>query len=174
MSYTLQGVWQHPWPPPTRCQECFTPLNFENQKCFLTLPNVPWNEQLPLDLHDNSITQIKAEKEVECLGDCMHVTHAFTDSNKLEKSHPPIRLPQWFSGKESACNAGDAVDWCSIPGSGRSPGGRHGHPLQYSCLENPMERAAWWATVHRAAKSQTQLKQLSIHSPPNYLIRAFL
>ena len=45
----------------------------------------------------------------------------------------------------------------SVPGSGRSPGGGHGNPLQYSCLENPMDREAWWATVHGVAKSQTQL-----------------
>jgi len=43
----------------------------------------------------------------------------------------------------------------SIPGSGRSPGGGHGNPLQYSCLENAMDREAWQATVHRVAKSQT-------------------
>ena len=48
----------------------------------------------------------------------------------------------------------------SIHGSGRSPGG-HGNPLQYSCLENPMNGGAWWATVHRVAKNWTQLKQLS-------------
>ena len=46
-------------------------------------------------------------------------------------------------------------DVSSIPGSGRSPGVGHGNPLQYSCLENPMDRGAWWATVHRVAKSQT-------------------
>ena len=55
----------------------------------------------------------------------------------------------YFSGgsdsKESACNAGDPG---SIPGSGRSPGGGHGNPLLYSCLENSMDRGAWWATVH--------------------------
>ena len=65
-------------------------------------------------------------------------------------------LPQWLSGKESACNAEDAGDTGSIPGSGRSPGGGHGNPLQYSCLENtPMDRGAWRAMVHRVAKSQT-------------------
>jgi len=51
----------------------------------------------------------------------------------------------------------------SIPGSGRSPGGGHGNPLQYSCLENPTDRGAWQATVHRVANSWTQLKQLSTH-----------
>ena len=49
-------------------------------------------------------------------------------------------------GKEFACNAGDAS---SVPGFGSSPGGGHGNQLQYSCLENPMDRGAWWAIVHR-------------------------
>ena len=52
-------------------------------------------------------------------------------------------------------NAGDIRDVGLIPGSGRSPGGGHGKPLQYSCLENPMDRGAWWATIHRVAKSHT-------------------
>ena len=52
-------------------------------------------------------------------------------------------LPQWFSGKESARNAGDAGDVGSIPGSGRSPGGGNGNPLQYSSLENDMDKGAW-------------------------------
>ena len=58
---------------------------------------------------------------------------------------------------------GDIRDKSSIPGLGRSPGGGHGNPLQYSCLENPTDRVAWWATVHRVAKSWTGLKQLSTH-----------
>ena len=58
-------------------------------------------------------------------------------------------------GKEFACNAGDAG---SIPGLRRSPGDRKSNPLQYSCLENPMDRGAGWATVHRVTKSQTQLR----------------
>ena len=66
--------------------------------------------------------------------------------------------------KNPPANAGDLRDVGSIPGSGRSHGGGHGNPLQYSCLENPMGRGAWWATVHGVAKSQTQLNQLSIHT----------
>ena len=65
-------------------------------------------------------------------------------------------LPWCLCSKESTCKAGDMS---SIPGSGRSPGGGHGNPLQYSCLENPMDRGAWEA--HRVTKSQTQLKPLS-------------
>ena len=51
-----------------------------------------------------------------------------------------------------------------IPGSGRSPGGGHGNPLQSSCLENPMDRGVWWATVQRVAKSRARLKWLSTHT----------
>ena len=55
----------------------------------------------------------------------------------------------------------------SIPGSGRSPGGGHSNPLQYSCLENPMDRGAWWATVHGVAKSRTRLKRLDTQCLPH-------
>ena len=61
-------------------------------------------------------------------------------------------------GKETACNAGNVREVGLIPGSRRSSGEGHGNPLQYSCLENPMDRGAWRATVHRVAKSQTQVK----------------
>ena len=55
--------------------------------------------------------------------------------------------------KNPPANAGEVRDMGSIPGSGRSPDGGHGKPLQYSCLENPMNRGAWWATIHGIAKS---------------------
>ena len=64
-----------------------------------------------------------------------------------------VGLPQWFSSKESTCNAGDTGDPGSIPESGRSPGKGHGNPLQYSRLESQMGRGAWQMTVHRVAKS---------------------
>ena len=57
--------------------------------------------------------------------------------------------------KNSPANAGDVGDAGLIPGSGRSPGGGHGNPLQYSCLENPMDRGAWWATVHGVKELDT-------------------
>ena len=59
--------------------------------------------------------------------------------------------------KNSPASAGDVRDMDSIPGSGRSPGGGHGNPFQYSYMENPIDRGAWRATVHGIAKSQTQL-----------------
>ena len=65
--------------------------------------------------------------------------------------------------KNSPANAGDERDMGLIPGLGRSPGGGHGNPLQYSRLENPMDRGAWQVTVHGIAKSQTQLQLLSTH-----------
>ena len=60
--------------------------------------------------------------------------------------------------KNPRANAGDVRDKGSIPGSGRFPGGRLSNPLQYSCLNNLMDRGAWQATVHRVTKSWTQLK----------------
>ena len=59
------------------------------------------------------------------------------------------------SGKSLPANAGDTGDAGSVPESGRSSGGGHGNPLQYSCLENPTDRGAWWATVHRITQSWT-------------------
>ena len=65
------------------------------------------------------------------------------------------KLPQWISGKESAGNAVDTGDKDSIPGLGGSPAGGHGNPRQYSCLENPMDREAWSATVRGVVESDT-------------------
>ena len=63
--------------------------------------------------------------------------------------------------KSPPANAGDVRDAGLIPGSGRSLGGGHGNQCQYSCLENPMDRGAWWAIVHRFGENQTRLKRLS-------------
>ena len=60
--------------------------------------------------------------------------------------------------KNLPANVGDIRDVSLIPGSGRSPGGGHGNPLQYSCLENSIDRGAWWATLHGISKSWTRLK----------------
>ena len=69
-------------------------------------------------------------------------------------------FPSGSDGKESAFNVGDLS---LIPELGRSPGEGNGYPLQYSCLENPLDKGAWLATAHRVIKSQTRLKQLSMH-----------
>ena len=69
------------------------------------------------------------------------------------KASVTLQVAQWV--KESTCNTRDAG---SIPGLGRYPGGGHGNPLQYSCLENPMDRGAWQARVHRLTENQMLLK----------------
>ena len=86
-------------------------------------------------------------------------------------------FPACSDGKASACNAGDPG---SIPGLGRPAGGGHGNPPQHSCLENPMDRGAWWATVHGVTESRTQRRTLSLSimymntSPFNYLKAFFM
>ena len=72
-----------------------------------------------------------------------------------------LGFPRGSASKESACNAGDLG---LIPGLGRSPGEGNGNPLQYSCLENPMDWGAWWATDHRVTKSWTQLSDFTFTS----------
>ena len=67
-------------------------------------------------------------------------------------------FPGGLVGQDSTCSAGDTGDAGLIPGLGRSPGEGHGNPLQYSCLDNAMDRGAWRATVHGVARSRTQQK----------------
>ena len=92
------------------------------------------------------------------------MTHNLTVTSVLQKGREKRKesvsrgLPGWLSGEESACDAGATGDTGSIPESSRPPGGGHGDPPQYSCLENPMDRGACWATVHRVTKSRTRLK----------------
>jgi len=76
------------------------------------------------------------------------------NQSKWKKKHfiKSYGLPRGLSGKESACLAGDMG---LFSGLGRSSGEGNGNPFQYSCLGNPMDREAWWATVHEIAKSQT-------------------
>ena len=94
--------------------------------------------------------------------------HAFIHGISPDPGIEPISLtspvltgrgfPGGSEDKASACNAGDSG---SIPGLGRSPGEGNGNQLQYSCLENPMDRGAWQVTVHRVANSQTQLSDFT-------------
>ena len=83
----------------------------------------------------------------------------------MEKNMKGINIHVGFPGgsvvKNLPGSAGNRRDTGSIPGSGRSPGVGNGTPLQFSCLENPMDRGAWWAMVHEVAKSQARLKQFS-------------
>ena len=88
--------------------------------------------------------------------DTYYVPGSILSSLYLEtfNSHESVGLPWWLSTKESAFQTGDVG---SIPGSGRSPIEGNGNPLKYSCLENPLDRVTWHATVHGVAKSQTEL-----------------
>ena len=83
-------------------------------------------------------------------------------------------FPDGSGVKNPPVNAGDAGDLGSIPGWGRSPGGGHGNPLQYSCLENSMDRGAWWSTVHGVANSWTRLSTLIHHWQADKPGRIFL
>ena len=100
----------------------------------------------------------KKNKRFSLLGDHLVITPSvlFSSLLDLNKIHGVFLEHLLYSGgsdsKESACNAGDLG---SIPGLGRSPGGGNGNPLQYSCLENPIDREAWQATVHGVTQSQT-------------------
>ena len=76
--------------------------------------------------------------------------------------------------KNASANAGDKRHTGSIPGLGVSPGGVHGNPLQYSCLESPMDGGAWQVTVHRVAQSQARLKQLSAYVFHNMMFSRFI
>ena len=82
------------------------------------------------------------------LDDASLVQRQAGEENSLGKKY--TGLPWLISGKESTCNAGDLG---SIPGSGRSTGEGNGYPLQYSCLDNSIDRGAWWATIHGVTKS---------------------
>ena len=87
-----------------------------------------------------------------CLSICLY------PSVCLSIYHLSICLPDFTAGsavKNLPANAGDARDPGSIPGSGRSPGGGNGNPLQYPCLENPMDGGAWWATIYWVTESNT-------------------
>ena len=77
------------------------------------------------------------------------------ETEPLKSDYVKRGLRWWLSGKEYACNAGDTA---LIPGLGGAPGEGNGNQLQYSCLDNPMDRGAWWATVPGVAKSQIQLR----------------
>ena len=86
--------------------------------------------------------------------DALNLVNYFRNTEHLYCFHALKGFPGDSDGKESACNAGDLG---LIPGSGRSLGEGNGNPLQYSCLENPMDRGAWQATVHGVTKNQTRL-----------------
>ena len=107
---------------------------------------------------------------MDCQGSPWHVSFSlhFPPFHLFRTIHLRTSILKGFSGgsvsKESAWNAGDTGDKCSIPGSGRYPRGGNGNLFHYSCLENTMDRGAWSATALGVTKSQTRPKQLSTHT----------
>ena len=115
-----------------------------------------WHRRTP----PHSLQSVKAGKQI--WGSPILASSKVTRSQKWRKEcgvwketeaqDTHLGLPRWLSSKESTCQAGDVG---SIPGSGRSPGGEKGNPLQYSYLGNPMDRGTWQDTLHGVAKNQT-------------------
>ena len=89
---------------------------------------------------------------------CPHGAYVLEGESGRHVSKYSVGLPWWLSGKESACQAGDSG---SIPGLGRFPEEGNGNLLQYACLGNPIDRGAWWATVHGVAKESDPTWQLN-------------
>ena len=96
---------------------------------------------------------------MQCMGErniniqlLFHVTNHSLPAHIINSA--TVWLPKWLSGKASPANTQN-TGW--IPGLGRPPGEGNGNPPHYSCLGNPMDGGAWWATIHRVAKSQTEL-----------------
>ena len=87
-------------------------------------------------------------EEDTCFSTSKNVLWFISKCLLLREQYWSVRLPKWHSGKNSPANVGDTRDAVSIPGSGRYPGEGNGNPLRYSCLENPIDRGGWWATVH--------------------------
>ena len=94
---------------------------------------------------------------------------SFPPAVYLTDSSMYMGLPWWLSGKESTCSPGDTG---LIPGLGRSPGGGHDNPLQFSCLGNPIDRGAWQATVHGVAESD--MTEMTEHACSVYVNATFL
>ena len=130
---------------PTECLGCFKPLGFWDEKMFSPLKN--HTIQSDRKSHDKW-------DEYRTGGKC----------GDLEDLKPAWASQAMQAVKTPPANAGDLRDVGSIPESVRSPGEGHGSPLQYSCLESPVDREAWQATGHGVTKSRTQLKQLSVHA----------
>ena len=119
---------------------------------------------------------MKARKQEAMVAAQIRDDNRSTWSQCVFNSLNTVRLSRWpydeaSQVKNLPANVEDIRDAASIPGMGRSLGGGHSNPLQYSCLENPMDRRAWWATVHRVTKNPTPLKQLSMHALGKNLTR---
>ena len=111
------------------------------------------------DWSDLACTYSVSTDSMNCRSKILKINSKSSEKQNLDFSHYIVALVV----KNPPAHAGDIRDVGLIPGSGRSPGEGHGNPLKYSCLENPMDRGAWWATVHRVTQSQTRLRWLNTH-----------
>ena len=118
------------------------------------------------ELHTRSSRLISRQKEETFLKESL--VSVKPNARSLGGFKPESERNKGFpggpSGEEPATSAGDLIDLGLIPGLGRPSGEGNGYPLWYSCLENPMDRGAWQATVHRVTQNQTRLKPLSTHT----------
>ena len=112
---------------------------------------------------NNFLSLASKDNENGNLVTCIRVQTSCLSLGFRRNCFPPGASHMAWVVKSLPAHAGDTRDAGPTPGSGRSPGERHGNPLQCPCLENPMDGGAWRATVHRVAKSWTWMKQLSIH-----------
>ena len=122
----------------------------------------------------NIIHPLKRTNYSVFTGRCDHCHNQFDERFSSPRSIFRIllsryQLPRWLSGKESACNARESGDMCSVPGLGRSPREGNGNSLQYTCLENSMERGASQATVQEVPELDMN-KQLSMHWGTNLFL----
>ena len=109
-------------------------------------------------------------------GESKPLDHQGNPVRDILKTTSPSRwgFPGGSLVKNPPASEGDTRDMCSVPGLGRSPGEGNRNPLQYSCLENSMDRGTWWATVHGVAKSQTQLSDYHTRTCPILTHNLFL
>ena len=136
----------------------------KKQHCFQCLNSVWWKQQIKPFMWCAQLVNLLAiwiDYKAACV--CVH-HESLRISNEQRINYVYYYI--WASQvvlvvKNPPANAGDIIDAGSIPGLEISPGGGHGNPLQFSCLENSTDRGAWWAMVHRVTKSWTRLKQLS-------------
>ena len=144
------------WVPYLGCEDPLEEATATHSSTFAW--RIPWTEQ-PGGLQSMASQRVRHNwSDLACMHARTYWIAQGTLLNALwwpREGNPKKRDCIGSDGKESACNAGDLG---LIPGSGRSPGEGNGYPLQYSCLENSMDRWAWWNTVYGVTKSQAELK----------------